>query len=80
MGEQDPVAIFYCEGEYLAFIVRAALADGDDFALLRLVFGAIGNDDAATSGFRFFHATHQDAVMEWGKLSHSCKLLSLVLR
>src|SRR5437660_1749144 len=79
LAEQDPVALFYCQGEYLAFIVRAALADGDDFALLRLVFGAIRNDDSATSRFSFFHATHQDAVMEWGKLSHSCKLLSFGL-
>src|SRR5712671_6935284 len=65
LSEQDPVALFYCEGEYLAFIVRAALTDGDNFALLRLVFGAIGNDDAATSGVSFLHTTHQDAVMEW---------------
>src|SRR2546425_9533366 len=80
LTEQHPVPVFYCQREHLAFIVRAALADGDDFALLRLVLGAIGNDDAATSRFSFFHATHQDAVMEWSKLSHSCKLLSLVFR
>src|ERR1700674_86893 len=30
LAEQDPVAIFHCQREHLAFIVRAALADGDN--------------------------------------------------
>ena len=50
LAEQDAVAFFHSEREHLAFIVGLALADGDDFAFLRFVFGGVGDDDAAAGG------------------------------
>src|SRR5712671_4261782 len=43
LAEQDAVAVVNGEREGLALIVGAAFAGGDDFALLRLVFGRVGN-------------------------------------
>src|SRR5215469_309137 len=63
LAEQDAVAFFNGKWEGLAFVVGTAFAGGDDFALLRLVFGRVGNDDAAAGGGSFFHTTHQNAVM-----------------
>src|SRR5258708_9246377 len=65
LAEQDAVAVVNGQREGLALIVGAAFAGGDDFALLRLVFCRVGNDDAATSCRCLFHATDQNAVMEW---------------
>jgi hypothetical protein len=67
---------FNGQREGLAFVVGAAFAGGDDFALLRLVFGAVGDDDAAASGGCFFDATDQNAVVKRAKFSHGCLLLS----
>ena len=41
-------------GMSLPALVAAARADGDDFALLRLFLGGVGNDDAA-GGLRLRH-------------------------
>src|SRR6266851_7145827 len=62
-AEQDAITIFYCQGEDLAFIVASATADGDDFALLRLIFSGIGDNDATAGGGSFLHATDQDAIV-----------------
>src|ERR1700683_5583071 len=64
LAEEDGVAGFYVEREDLAFVVGLALADGDDFALLGLFLGGIGDDDAAADAFALFHATDEDAVVE----------------
>jgi len=37
---------------------------GDDFALLRLLFCGIRNNDAATNAFALFHAANQNPVMQ----------------
>src|SRR6266852_5217299 len=55
LAEQDAVALFYGQGEYLALIVALAFADGDDFSLLMLFFGAVGDDDASTGGLAFLN-------------------------
>ncbi len=55
-------------GTDLAFVVGFAVAGGDDFALLRLVLGAIGNDDATTGGLGFLYATYKNPVMQGGEL------------
>ena len=48
----------------LAALVAGARADGDNFALHRLLLGGIGNDDAARGlGFASDAANH-DAVMQ----------------
>jgi hypothetical protein len=46
---------------------------------LWFVFGAVGDDDAASGGGRFFHAADQDAVMQWAEFSHGLQLLSKVV-
>src|SRR6478672_2589100 len=47
-SEQHPVADLDVDGDQLAGLVAAAGAHGDDLALGRLLFGSIGNDDAAS--------------------------------
>src|SRR5690242_17282900 len=49
--EQDSVAELDVDRDQLAALVTAAGSDGDHLALLRLLLGGIGNDDAA-GGFR----------------------------
>src|SRR5208283_5830516 len=49
LAEQDRVARLHVQREDLALVVRLALAHGDHFALLRLLFGCIRNDDAAAN-------------------------------
>src|SRR6266567_1579316 len=50
-AEQDAVADLDVDRDQLAGLVAAAGANGDDPALLRLLLGGVGNDDA-TSGLR----------------------------
>src|SRR5215831_11572752 len=64
LAEQDAVAIFHCQREGLSVFVDAASADRHNFALLRLVFRRVGDDDAAARGGSFLHTAHQNAVME----------------
>ncbi len=71
-AEQDAVAVLYIQREYLAVFVDLALADGDDFAFLRFVFCAVGDDDATAGGGRFLNATNQDAVVQWGEFRSHC--------
>src|SRR5215210_6088132 len=47
LAEQDAVAGLHVERAQLALVVERAGADGDDFALLRLLLGGVGDDDAA---------------------------------
>ena len=51
-------------GRQLAGLVAPAGADGDDFALLGLLLGGVGNDDAALRLFLAFEAADDDAVMQ----------------
>ena len=46
-----------------AVLEPLAVADGHDFALLRLFLGGIGDDDAVARGFLFFDPLHHDAVV-----------------
>src|SRR5579864_1264515 len=50
-AEQHAVAGLDAHRRELAAFVAAAGADGDDFALLRLLFRGVGNDDAALGLF-----------------------------
>jgi len=45
LAEQDPVAHVDIEGDALAVVVHLALADREDRALLRLLFGGVRDDD-----------------------------------
>src|SRR5580700_8330279 len=62
LAKQDAVALVDGQRESLALIVGPAFAGGDDFAFLGLVLGRVGDDDAATGGRGFLHATDQNAV------------------
>src|SRR5260370_15833028 len=48
-AEQDAIARLQFEWHELALLVAPAGADGDDFALLRLLLDGVGDDDAACS-------------------------------
>src|SRR4051812_3436570 len=58
ISEQHSVADLDVEGYDFAGLVAGAGTDGDDFALLRLLFGRIGNDDAACGLCFFLDAFH----------------------
>ena len=64
--------------ELAAFVPRAG-ADGDDFALLRLLLSGVRNDDAALRLFLAFDATDDDAVMQ-GTEFHESFLFEIARR
>src|SRR5450759_3386081 len=64
LAEQDEVAGRYVERHELAVVLRLALADGDDFALLGLFLGGVGDDDPADFLFAFFNTRDDDAVVQ----------------
>ena len=47
LAEEDLVALLDVERRDVAVLVDLAVADGDNFAFLRLFFGSVGNDDPA---------------------------------
>jgi hypothetical protein len=47
LAEQDPVAFLQLKGHAVTGVAHFAGADGDDFAFNGLLFGGIGNEDAA---------------------------------
>src|SRR5690606_5301084 len=65
LAEQHLVTLLEIERHELAALVARARTDGEDLALLRLLGGGVGDDDAA-GGLRLaVEALDQDAVMEW---------------
>jgi hypothetical protein len=46
LAEEDGVPGLHVEREDLAVVLRLALAGGDDLALLGLLLGSVGDDDA----------------------------------
>src|SRR5262249_16332965 len=68
LAEQDAIALFHIEGANFAFLIDFAFAGGDDFALLRLFLGGVGQNDAAAGGFSFFDPTHENAIVQRGEL------------
>src|SRR5271157_2185507 len=72
LAKQDAVAFLHIEREGFAFVVGLAPAYRDHFALLRLVLGAVRDNDSATGGFGLFNAPNHDAVVQGSQLcSHS---------
>ena len=55
---------FSVEGDDLAALVAGARADGDDLALLRLLGGGVGDDDAAGRLGLAVDAADDDAVVQ----------------
>src|SRR5215469_9856349 len=68
LAEQNAIARLHIQRKGFALIVALAAADGDDFSLLRLVLGAVGDDDAAPGGLSLFYTTNYDAVVQGSQL------------
>src|SRR5215207_7054655 len=64
LAEQDAVAGLHVERAELALVVQRAGADGDHLALLRLLLGGVGDDDAAGRLLFRCDAADQDAVVQ----------------
>src|SRR6266545_994350 len=63
LAKQDPVAHFDIEGEALAIVVHLALADREDRALLRLLFGRVRDDDPADFLLALFNAPNNEPIV-----------------
>src|ERR1700730_303139 len=63
LAEQHAVAAFYVQRDALA-LFDFACANGNHFALLRLLFRRVRDDDAALDGLFLFDPLDQDAIME----------------
>src|SRR5262249_29966777 len=70
-AEQHGVADFEVDRNELAALVAATRADGDNFALRGLLFGRVGNNDAAGGLFLGINALDDDAVVKRTKLHGS---------
>jgi hypothetical protein len=62
LGDEDLVAGLDAQRYPLAVLVVEAGADGEDFALVELLDGAVGEEDAGGGLGLGLHALHQDAV------------------
>ncbi len=65
------------EGDFLAFVVGLAGANGDNFALLGFLFGGVGDDDPAALGFFFFKRVNEHPVAERLQFNSHGLLVSL---
>src|SRR5271170_3731153 len=77
LAEQNLVALLDVEWGQLAVFIATARASRDDLALLRLLLGGIGDDDAALRLLLAFQATNDDAVMQRTKF-HVLSFLSQI--
>ena len=68
LPEQDAVADLDVEGDQFAVVEPLAMTDSHDFALLRLLLGRIGDDDAVARGFLFVDPLYHDAVVQGSNL------------
>src|SRR5438105_2392522 len=64
LAEQDTVANLDVDRNQLALVILLALADGDDLALVGLLCGGVGNDDATRGLALFFDALDDHAVVQ----------------
>jgi len=64
LPEQDQVAGFHVKRNALAVVLRLAVAGGDNFALLGLFLGGVGDDDPADFLFAFLDSRNDDAVVQ----------------
>src|SRR5262249_17068062 len=59
------------ERRHLAVLLDAALADADDFALLRLFLGRVRDDDAADFLLALFESLDEDSIVKWSEVRHT---------
>src|SRR4249919_2136285 len=71
LAEEDSVALLEREGQVLALVGDPAGAHRDHLALLRLLLGAVGNDDAVP-GLLLVEALDEHAVMERAQFPRGC--------
>src|SRR5437867_1965760 len=64
LADQHAIALLHLDGDALAVLGHAAGAHRHHLALLRLLLGGVGNDDAAALRLQFLDAANQDAVGE----------------
>ena len=73
LAEQDLVADLDVERAHLAVFEDLALADGHDFALVGLLGGGVGNDDAGSGLALFFQPLDDHAVVQGTNFQcHEC--------
>src|SRR5690606_2387083 len=65
LAEEHRVARLHIERRHLAVLLDPALADGNDLALLRLLLGVVGDDDALDALFALVDTLDDDAVVQW---------------
>jgi hypothetical protein len=63
LAEEDEVSSLDIERNAPAVVLDLAVANGDDFALLRLFLCGIRDDDSADFLFPFLDALNEDAVV-----------------
>ena len=64
LAEQHAVADFDVERQHFAVFGLLAFADGLHFALVGLLGGGVGDDDAGSGFALFFQPLHDDAVVQ----------------
>src|SRR5438105_15683386 len=64
LAEEHAVAGLHVQALARAVVLALALADGDDLALLRFLFGGVGDDDPAAHLLAFLDPAHDDAIMK----------------
>src|SRR5882762_4272342 len=64
LAEQHAIAGLDVQGSLLAVLADRAFADGEDLALLRLLLGAVRDDEAAAANLLFLDPLDQDAVVQ----------------
>src|ERR1043166_3152433 len=65
LADEHLVALLDFEGNLLAAVIGLTRADGNDFALLGLFLGGIGDDNPAFLRFLLFQWLDQNAVSNW---------------
>lgn len=79
LREDHDIAFGDIERNSVALVINAAGAGGDDLALLRLLLGGVGDDQAGCGGLDSFKGLDEDAILE--RLDRGChvKHLSVLL-
>src|SRR5216684_5912279 len=75
LAEEDDVARLHVELANLAVLEDLAVAHGHDFALDRLLFRAIGDDDPALALLFFLDPLDDDAVLQRSNRHGFCLLV-----
>src|ERR1700683_2645071 len=64
LAVKDLVALLHVQRDALAVLVQLAVADGEDLALLRLLLGGIGQDEATCSGQLLLDRSHDQTIAQ----------------